>query len=84
MEKEAGKNIDCCRDEHKFFKVDTDQQRTEVGFQMLALLATALPPTPIVIQKHYFPAVALETPMSHAPTRHGGIAAYIRNCAFLI
>ncbi len=83
MEK-ADQDKGCCRDEHKFFKDNTDQQSSKAGLQMLQLLATALPPCPIAIQSHYFPAVTMENPMSQAPPPPSGIAVYIRNCVFLI
>ena len=80
----ADQDKGCCRDEHKFFKDNSDQQPATAGLQMLQLLATALPPFPATIQRHYFPAETMESPMSHAPPPRYGIAVYIRNCVFLI
>jgi hypothetical protein len=80
----ANQDKGCCKDEHKFFKDNTDQLSAKAGLQMLQLLATALPPFPLAIQRHYFPAVTMENPMSHAPPAHSVVAVYIRNCVFLI
>ncbi len=74
----------CCRDEHKFFKDNTDQQPISAGLQMLQAMATALPPFPAVIPTNFFPVITLENPTSHAPPPYQGIAVYIRNCVFLI
>ncbi len=84
MEKAANEDNDCCRDEHKFFKDNTDQRSAEAGLHMLHLLATALPPLPIAIQRDYFPLVTVENPMSHAPPPGATVALYIRNCVFRI
>ena len=84
MKKEANKDNGCCKDEHKFFKNDTDQKSAEAGIQMLQWLATALPPLTAAIQMNYFPLVTVENPMSHPPPPGTSVAVYIRNCVFRI
>lgn len=84
MDKEANNANDCCKDVHKFFKDNTDQQFAETGLQMLQFPAAIPPPFPIAIQTHYFPAETKENPMSHAPPAGAAVAVYIRNCVFLI
>ncbi len=84
MDKEADQDNGCCRDEHKFFKDNTDQQSSKAGLQLLQLLATALPPARIALQTYYLPAVTTGNPMSHSPPLYPGLAVYIRNCVFLI
>ena len=84
MKKGPHKYNNCCRDEHKFFKDKTDQQSIKAGFQMLHLYAGTLPIYPLFAQTHYFPAIAAENPMSHAPPFYPSVAVYIRNCVFLI
>jgi hypothetical protein len=74
----------CCKDEHKFFKDNTDQQPVKAGLQMLQSLATALPPLPVAFQPNYFPPALVENSMSHAPPPGVAVAVYIRNCVFLI
>ena len=84
MEKEPGKDNGCCRDEHKFFKDNTDQQSAQAGLQILPLPVTALPSFHITILPDYFPGVTWENPMSHAPPPGAAVAVYIRNCVFRI
>jgi hypothetical protein len=84
MEKSEEKDSGCCKDEHKFIKNDTDQKTTEVGLQMLQVLAVALPVSFIEIPTNDFPSETEENPISHAPPRSSGAALHIRNCVFLI
>lgn len=77
-------NNGCCKDEHKFVKNDTDQKTLKAGFQLIQLLAVALPVCYIEIPSNDFPAIIEENPISHAPPRSSGVAVYIRNCVFLI
>ncbi len=83
MEK-AEQEKGCCRDEHKFFKDTTDQKAAEAGFQMLQLMAAALPPQSPDFQRHYFPLVTVDNPITDAPPPGADVAVYIRNCVFLI
>ena len=77
-------NNGCCKDEHKFIKNDTDQKTPKAGFQLIQLLAVALPVCYIEIPSNDFPSIIEENPISHAPPRSSGVAVYIRNCVFLI
>ena len=49
MEKSEEKDNGCCKDEHTFLKNDSDQKVTTIGFQMIQLLAVALPVSSIEI-----------------------------------
>jgi hypothetical protein len=84
MDKTDEKDNGCCRDEHKFLKNDSDQKITAVGFQMIQLMAVALPVSSIEMYSTDFVSVTEENPVSHAPPRTSGVAVYIRNCVFLI
>lgn len=84
MEKSEGKDNGCCKDDHRFVKNDTDQKTAEDGFQMLQLMSVALPVSFIEIPEINTPSVSEETPVSHAPPRSIGVAAYILNRSFLI
>lgn len=84
MKKSDEKDNGCCKDERKFIKNNTDQKTAETGFQMLQVLAAALPVSFIEIPAAEFSSVTEINPISHAPPRSGGVAVYIRNCVFLI
>lgn len=84
MEKSEEKDNGCCKDEHKFVKIDNDQKAAEsflINFSLqvidLPVAYFSLPDTPVssVTEKH---------PVSHAPPRITDVAVYIRNCSFLI
>lgn len=74
----------CCKDEHKFFKNNTDQKYAEAGLHLMQLLAITLPPSIFNFQANYIFRLTRGTPMNHAPPRGSGIAVYIRNCVFLV
>lgn len=78
------KNDDCCRDEHKFVKNDSDQKYAEAGLHLMQVLAVALSPYFYEFQTHYFLPPTGGIPMSHAPPTGSGVAVYIRNCVFRI
>lgn len=84
MEKSDEKDNGCCKDEHKFVKNDTDQKTAQVSFELIQIVATALPVSFIEIPAANFTTVTEENPFSHAPPRSGGVAVYVRNCTFLI
>ncbi len=75
---------DCCKDEHKFLKNDSDQKYPEASLQQMQLLAIALPPSFFDWQPHYFSLYIGEHLMSHAPPEASTVAVYIRNCTFRI
>ena len=78
------KQDDCCKDEHKFFKNDSDQKYPEASLKQMQLLAIALPPSFFDWQPHYFSLYIGEHLMSHAPPEASPVAVYIRNCTFRI
>jgi len=84
MKKDKTKNNGCCKDEHKQVKLDRDQKAADKSIQLLQLLLVAAPSSFIEIPSNSFPSLTEENPISHAPPRSSGIAAYIRNCVFRI
>jgi hypothetical protein len=84
MEKSDEKDNGCCKDEHKFIKNINDQKTSETGFQLIKLIAVAIPVSFVEIPPVNFPSVTEKNPISHAPLRSSGVAVYIRNCVFLI
>lgn len=81
MEKQ---NKGCCKDEHKFFKSQTDQQTTVSAFHLLQIVAVALPVSCFEIPSVDIFTISKENPISHAPPQDSDVAVYIRNCVFLI
>ncbi|MDP4263675.1 MAG: hypothetical protein Q8941_14200 [Bacteroidota bacterium] len=84
MKKSAKNNNDCCKDEHKFLKNNSDQKTAESAFQQAELSVAALPASFIEIAFHDFPSLTEEKPVCNAPPRSNGVATYIRNRVFLI
>jgi hypothetical protein len=84
MKKSDEKENGCCKDEHKFIKNVSDQKAAETGFQLIKLIALAIPVSFAEIPSVNFPSVTGEEPVCHAPPRSSGVAVYIRNCIFLI
>ncbi len=84
MEKSGEKDNSCCKDEHEFVKNTTDQKIAETGFQLIQLIAIALPVTFVEIPSNNVPSVTEENPISNAPPRSGNVAVYILNRNFLI
>lgn len=84
MKTGEAKEKGCCKDEHKFFKNDTDQKAAEAGLQLLQLLATDLPIAFIENSSFNFTSISENYPVSNAPPRSNGVAVYILNSTFLI
>ena len=84
MEKSDEKDNGCCKDEHKFIKNETDQKAAETGFQLMQLVAIALPVSFVEVPAVTFPSIEEENPVSNSPPRSAGVAVYIRNRTFLI
>jgi len=78
------KDSKCCKDIHKFVKNDSDQKTSKPGFQILQLMAAALPGSFIEIPSHPFLSVTEEHSISRSHPRNSSVALYIRNCVFLI
>lgn len=84
MKTSEAKEKGCCKDEHKFFKNDTDQKATDAGLLLLQLLATDLPGAFIESPSFNFTSISEDYPVSNAPPRSNGVAVYILNRTFLI
>lgn len=84
MEKSEQKDSGCCKDKHTFLKNNTDQKVTESSFQMIQLMAAAMPASFAEIPSFSLSSVTEENPISHAPPRSNGVAVYILNRTFLI
>ncbi len=84
MDKSGEKDNGCCKDERQFVKNDTDQKTAETGFQLIQLIAVALPVSFVETPANDFPSLIEENPISHAPPPSCSVAVYLRNCVFLI
>ena len=84
MQSSLKKTDDCCKDENKFIKNDTDQKTAEVSFKMAQVMTVALPVAFFEIFAAPISSVTEANPLSHAPPRDSGVAVYIRNCVFRI
>ena len=84
MKKSDEKDNGCCKDVHKLIKNNTDQKTVESGFQLVQLIAVALPVSFVEIPSKGFPSLTEGNTISHAPPRSSGVAMYVRNCVFLI
>jgi len=84
MEKSEQKNTGCCKDKYTFLKNSTDQKITESSFQMIQLVAAALPVSFTEISSYRFLSVTEESPISPAPPLHHRIPIYILNCIYRI
>ena len=84
MDKSETKDNGCCKYKHTLLKSTIDQKVTESAFQVIQLMAAALPVSFIEIISHDFLSVTEENPISHAPPRSSRVAVYVRNCVFLI
>ena len=83
MEKAEAKDNGCCKDEHKQVKLENDH-KAAAGYQVIQLLSVTIPADFFELAHIDLSSVAEENFVSHAPPRSSGIAAYIRNCVFLI
>jgi hypothetical protein len=84
MEKAGQKGKGCCKDEHKFFKTQTDQDASITICHLQHPVAIALPVFFFEIPAAPVTNLATENPISHAPPPISSVAVYIRNCVFLI
>ena len=82
MQQSVKKVNDCCKDENKFIKNDTDQKTAEATFKMGQVIAVAMPVAFFEIPAADISSVTEQNPISHAPPPHSGVAVYIRNCVF--
>jgi hypothetical protein len=84
MEKSGNKKNDCCKDQSKYFKSHTDQEATVSAFQIMHVVAVALPVSFFEMTSVDISTIPEENPISHAPPKGNGVAVYIRNCVFRI
>jgi len=84
MENTGQKGKDCCKNENKFFKSQTDQDATVSVYHLLQPIAIVLPVSYFEIPSADICSIAAEYPISHAPPQISSVAVYIRNCVFLI
>ncbi len=84
MKTSEAKDNGCCKDEHKFFKTDTNQKAAEAGLQLLQILAIDLPVSFVEYPSFNFTSASEDYPVSNAPPRSNGVAVYILNRTFLI
>lgn len=75
---------DCCKDENKFFKIQTDQEVVAYVFHTMQPFAVALPVSFFEMPSVDVSTIAEENPISHSPPQSSDVAVYIRNCVFLI
>lgn len=78
---EAGK--DCCKDEQKLLKLDTEHKASESNFYFVKLLPAIVQHTSEVAAERLTATVALH-PLAHAPPFIYSNPIYLRNCVFLI
>lgn len=84
MEKKSGKDKSCCKDQQKQVKLENDQQAALPFFQMMQVLAVAIPAGFFELPVANVASISEALPVSHAPPAGRDIAVYIRNCVFLI
>lgn len=84
MEKSADKQNNCCKDEHTFLKIQTDQNNTEPSFQAIVHPAAAMPVSFYALA--IVPVITLKGHVSFSYTSPpcNGPAIYLRNCVFII
>lgn len=83
MEKNGKGDNDCCKDEQKQIKLEKDQKVAE-SFQVMQLIATAVPLSSVVYTLPHVTSETEENPRSNAPPLTDAISHYIRNCTFRI
>jgi len=84
MEKKNGKDNNCCNDEYKFVKNNTDQKTTDTGVQLNQLTVFAVTDSYFNFLLNDFSSITEENPISHAPPQLHGVAIFIFEKSFLI
>ena len=77
-------NKGCCEKKQKLLQVDKDQKNTQFNLLIRGILAMTLHVSFSKICSVEVPAIAKANPISRAYLRNYSLAAYIRNCVFLI
>lgn len=84
MKKSEKKDNGCCKDEHKFVKLDKDHKTAEQQVnQLQSLTATEIQPIYIVDSKP-FASLCERFPVNNAPPLQSATPLFIRNCVFRI
>lgn len=78
------KSKDCCKDEHKWIKLDKDHKAADATFQSMQLMAVASLPVWIELPQIYTTSLVEEHPLSHAPPRGRQVQLHLLNCNFRI
>ena len=82
MQKGTGK--DCCKDEHKILKVETDQKLSENAFQGMQLATEILPSPPNAYIAEALPSTTEAYPVTNGPPDSKVVPVYLLNCVFRI
>lgn len=83
QEKKKACTKDCCKDQHKFVKVEKDQKAGETSFQYVHPAAAVNPHHYTVFASERIIKLAQQYPVCNAPPL-GNVHFYILNCTFLI
>jgi hypothetical protein len=74
----------CCEDQHKFVKVEKDQNIVEATFNLFKTPVTILDNSLYDYCLSYLPGIVTESSYSHAPPDKSNLPIYIYNCVFII
>lgn len=84
MEKENSSKRGCCKDEHKWIKIQDDQKANYVSIYLSHLQPAEAVSFPVNLTEQFFANTIALLPQSNAPPRTGDVAIYKRNCVFRI
>ena len=73
----------CCKDEHHFIKINTDQKTAQFDIPLFQITAIATPAYFIITTSELYFSQKAKHPASHIPP-NGGVDILIRNCVFRI
>jgi len=74
----------CCNDEHKQFKLNTDQKIADNILKLALVSGTAVIPGYITYLETVIPSVTEQYPSANAPPRAQLVPLFILNCVFRI
>jgi len=84
MKADEAKEKDCCKDEHRFIKNETEQKVPDEQLQLFQLIAADLPPAFSETRFFNYTSTPQNYPVSNSPPRTKGVDVYILNRTFLI
>ncbi len=84
IEKTSQQGLDCCKNENKFFKSQTNEHATIAVRTLKHTVAVALPVSYVVIPSFDISTIVNENSVSPSPPETNSVAIYIRNCVFLL